>query len=340
MICQCAPSKWPSYWPLLVGKLDTCAPIGWWPPSWCSRPGGGSRPKSWPTELEVSARTARRDLEGLAMAGIPVYSQPGRGGGWTLIGGSRTDLSGLTAAEARTLFLVAGPSTATPEVKAALRKLVQALPATFRSEAEAAASAVVLDPTELGPRPGPAARASRGAAAGGDRRRAGPAGLRAPRRRGVRARRAPVGPGGEEPGLVPHRRDRRRAAHLPGQPGPLGRAEPTNRCSGPRASISPRRGGPSSPRSTTSAPRRRCTSGPTPRRWTSCATCSGHGWCAGPVDADGRIEAEIRGHSEEMVARQLAGLGGRFEVLRRRACGSTWPTSAARWWSTTATTQG
>ena len=98
-------------------------------------------------ELEVSTRTARRDLEGLAMAGIPVYSQPGRGGGWTLIGGSRTDLSGLTAAEARTLFLVAGPSTATPELKAALRKLVRALPTTFRSEAEAAAGAVVLDPT-------------------------------------------------------------------------------------------------------------------------------------------------------------------------------------------------
>jgi predicted DNA-binding transcriptional regulator YafY len=98
-------------------------------------------------ELEVSVRTARRDLEGLAMAGIPVYSQPGRGGGWTLIGGSRTDLSGLTAAEARTLFLVAGPAPATPELKAALRKLVQALPATFRSDAEAAAGAVMLDPT-------------------------------------------------------------------------------------------------------------------------------------------------------------------------------------------------
>jgi len=98
-------------------------------------------------ELEVSERTARRDLEGLAMAGVPVYSQPGRGGGWTLVGGSRTDLSGLTAAEARTLFLVAGPSAATPEVKTALRKLVQALPSTFRSDAEAAAGAVVLDPT-------------------------------------------------------------------------------------------------------------------------------------------------------------------------------------------------
>jgi predicted DNA-binding transcriptional regulator YafY len=109
-------------------------------------------------ELEVSIKTARRDLEALAIAGIPVYSQPGKGGGWQLIGGARTDLSGLTAAEARTLFMVAGPSsTATPEAKAALRKLVQALPETFRADAEAAASAVVLDPAKWGgttvPRP-------------------------------------------------------------------------------------------------------------------------------------------------------------------------------------------
>src|SRR5882762_297580 len=102
-------------------------------------------------ELEVSIRTARRDLEALSIAGIPVYSQPGRGGGWSLVGGARTDLSGLTAAEARTLFLVAGPSSAvTPQVKAALRKLVHALPETFRAEAEKAASAVVLDPAHWG----------------------------------------------------------------------------------------------------------------------------------------------------------------------------------------------
>jgi predicted DNA-binding transcriptional regulator YafY len=102
-------------------------------------------------ELEVSTRTARRDLEALSIAGIPVYSQAGRGGGWSLVGGARTDLSGLTAAEARTLFLVAGPSSAvTPEAKAALRKLVQALPESFRAEAEKAASAVVLDPARWG----------------------------------------------------------------------------------------------------------------------------------------------------------------------------------------------
>src|ERR1700736_2877183 len=108
-------------------------------------------------ELEVSVRTARRDLEALSMAGIPVYSQAGRGGGWSLVGGARTDLSGLTAAEARALFLVAGPSSAaTPVVKAALRKLVRALPESFRAEAQAAATAVVVDPASWGrTSPGP-----------------------------------------------------------------------------------------------------------------------------------------------------------------------------------------
>lgn len=97
-------------------------------------------------ELEVSERTARRDLDALGMAGIPVYSVQGRRGGWRLLGGARTDLSGLTASEARALFLVAGPAAAaTPEVKAALRKLVRALPETFRAQAEAAAASLVVD---------------------------------------------------------------------------------------------------------------------------------------------------------------------------------------------------
>ena len=105
-------------------------------------------------ELEISERTARRDLEALAMAGIPVYSQAGKGGGWSLLGGARTDLSGLTADEARTLFLIAGPSSAaTPQMKAALRKLVQALPESFRAGAEAAAAAVVIDPATWDAKP-------------------------------------------------------------------------------------------------------------------------------------------------------------------------------------------
>lgn len=102
-------------------------------------------------ELEVSLATARRDLTALAGAGIPVYPQPGRGGGWALVGGARTDLSGLTADEARALFLLIGPAAAvSEEAKSALRKLLQALPRTFRPEAQAAAGATLIDPTRWG----------------------------------------------------------------------------------------------------------------------------------------------------------------------------------------------
>jgi predicted DNA-binding transcriptional regulator YafY len=102
-------------------------------------------------ELEVSVATARRDLEALSAAGIPVYPQAGRGGGWQLLGGARTDLSGLTAPEARALFLLVGPAASVdPDAKAALRKLVRALPESFRTDAAAAASAVVIDPGEWG----------------------------------------------------------------------------------------------------------------------------------------------------------------------------------------------
>jgi len=102
-------------------------------------------------ELQVSVATARRDLEALSTAGMPVYAQVGRGGGWSLLGGARTDLSGLTAYEAQALFLLVGPAaSAVPEAKSALRKLVRALPDTFRADAESAATAVVIDPTRWG----------------------------------------------------------------------------------------------------------------------------------------------------------------------------------------------
>lgn len=102
-------------------------------------------------ELEVSVSTARRDLEALSAAGIPVYPQVGRGGGWQLLGGARTDLTGLSAPEARALFLLVGPAASVaPEAKSALRKLVRALPETFRADAEAAAETVVIDPSQWG----------------------------------------------------------------------------------------------------------------------------------------------------------------------------------------------
>ncbi|MFZ2173374.1 MAG: YafY family protein [Rhodococcus sp. (in: high G+C Gram-positive bacteria)] len=104
-------------------------------------------------ELEVSVATARRDLQALSAAGIPVYPQAGRGGGWSLLGGARTDLSGLSAPEAQALFLLVGPAAAvSDEAKAALRKLVRALPQTFRADAEAAADTTMIDSTRWGER--------------------------------------------------------------------------------------------------------------------------------------------------------------------------------------------
>lgn len=105
-------------------------------------------------ELEVSVATARRDLEALSAAGIPVYPQRGRGGGWALLGGARTDLSGLSFPEMQALFLLIGPAAAvSPDAKAALRKLVRALPESFRAQAEAASAAVVVDASRWGDRP-------------------------------------------------------------------------------------------------------------------------------------------------------------------------------------------
>jgi len=102
-------------------------------------------------ELEISVATARRDLEALSSAGVPVYPQPGRGGGWSLVGDARTDLSGLSSSEAQALFLLLGPAaSADAEAKAALRKLVRALPATFRADAQTAAEAIVVDAARWG----------------------------------------------------------------------------------------------------------------------------------------------------------------------------------------------
>ncbi|MFZ2503719.1 MAG: YafY family protein [Nocardioides sp.] len=96
--------------------------------------------------LEISERTARRDLEALGVAGVPVYSRQGRGGGWSLVGGARTDLTGLTGPEVRALFVAAGALPHQSQtMKQALAKLQRAVPAPFRGEAEKAAEALFVD---------------------------------------------------------------------------------------------------------------------------------------------------------------------------------------------------
>lgn len=109
-------------------------------------------------ELEISTRTARRDLEALAMSGVPLYSKAGRGGGWRLVGGATTDLTGLSSDEARALFLALGHhDQSNAALDAALRKLLVALPERFRDDAAAATTAIRVDPTGWG-QIGPAER--------------------------------------------------------------------------------------------------------------------------------------------------------------------------------------
>jgi predicted DNA-binding transcriptional regulator YafY len=268
-------------------------------------------------ELETSERTARRDLEALGMAGIPVYSIQGRNGGWRLAGGGRTDLTGLSAAEARALFLVAGPSSAaTPQLKAALRKLVRALPEPFRLRAQAASSAVLVDPAGWD---GPATV------------RRTPAHLEAVQQAVIEGEQLVLGYTARD------RTDTTRVVH------PLGLAAKgsawylvadtdagqrtfrVDRITSVERNGQPVRRPPDFDLAeawrliTDELDQRR-----TPVRARVLAAPWAMGWCRstfgnrlriGPAGADGRVELELRGHHPRSLAAELAGFGGSIEVL-------------------------
>ncbi|AXG79029.1 helix-turn-helix transcriptional regulator [Streptomyces paludis] len=101
-------------------------------------------------ELGVSVRTAYRDLARLQATGVPVYAEPGRGGGYQLLDGYRTRLTGMNEGEARALFFAGLPGPAADlglaaEMTAARLKLLAALPTGPREEAARSAAVFHVD---------------------------------------------------------------------------------------------------------------------------------------------------------------------------------------------------
>lgn len=102
-------------------------------------------------ELEVSPRTVQRDIDALSAAGVPVYAERGRHGGFALLPGFQTELTGLNHDE--TLALMAAGSVGAeqvfglgPALASAMRKVVDALPDGHRATLDGAAQRFLVDP--------------------------------------------------------------------------------------------------------------------------------------------------------------------------------------------------
>jgi predicted DNA-binding transcriptional regulator YafY len=100
--------------------------------------------------LEVSERTVLRDMDALSGAGVPVTAERGVGGGWSLVEGYQTKLTGLSAAEIRSLFLARPPRLMADlglqhQADAAMIKLQASLPAASRQHADLARQRILVD---------------------------------------------------------------------------------------------------------------------------------------------------------------------------------------------------
>ena len=157
-------------------------------------------------ELEVSTRTVLRDIEALSTAGVPVYAERGRHGGFALLPGYSTDLTGLTHDEALAL-LVAGSrgdgAGMAPALASAMRKVVAGLPAAQRESAGRDAGRILVRDGRWLPLAAPVARDSGADDVRGGERRGGSSvardgGLRGGEQRSGASVAGDGGPGGGE----------------------------------------------------------------------------------------------------------------------------------------------
>jgi predicted DNA-binding transcriptional regulator YafY len=101
--------------------------------------------------LEISQRTAHRDMEALCIAGIPLIAHRGAQGGWELQKGWRTKVPGLDDAELQGLLMVQpsalGDRKLTAAAQRAFDKLMASLPASMRTQADSIRVRLHIDPT-------------------------------------------------------------------------------------------------------------------------------------------------------------------------------------------------
>ncbi|MGE5333546.1 MAG: helix-turn-helix transcriptional regulator [Nitrososphaerota archaeon] len=102
-------------------------------------------------ELEVSRRTILRDIDALSIAGVPIYADGGHGGGIELDARYRTTLTGLTEAEALTVFISESPQLLRDlgyqeQARQSLLKLFASLPTLHRNAIEQFRQRVHIDP--------------------------------------------------------------------------------------------------------------------------------------------------------------------------------------------------
>jgi predicted DNA-binding transcriptional regulator YafY len=119
--------------------------------------GTSGRTSTWlARRLEVSVRTVKRDVDALLQAGVPIWAQAGRGGGYVLDARATLPPLNVTAAEAASIAVALAALPALPfaaDARSALSKVLAAMPDAERERAEAIAGRLWLRTPERPPRP-------------------------------------------------------------------------------------------------------------------------------------------------------------------------------------------